>query len=138
MANAKSKAQQLKAKDYHFKPWQKMPNSKNKRFSKFHESMFEAEAWQELTPYARTIYFEMVRKFNGHNEDDISYTYEEGQKLMHKNTFTKSIDQLIDNGFIRITAHNPHNSKCNIYAFHTAWQLYGTDAFNVTPRAKRK
>jgi hypothetical protein len=138
VASSKTKLQQLKAKDYGFKPFQKMPSSNDKHFSKYHDSMFESKAWQALTVHARAVYFEMVRKFTGHNENDISFTYAEGEKLMHQNTFTKAIDQLIDNGFIRIAAHNPHNSKCNIYAFHTAWHNYGTAAFNVVPRARRK
>jgi hypothetical protein len=138
LASSKSKLQKLKAADYHFRQWQKMPGSSTRQFSKFHESMYESPAWQDLTIHAREVYREMVRKFNGHNENDISYTYKEAQKLMHKNTFTKALDQLIDNGFIRIAEHNPHNSKCNIYAFHTAWHDYGTEAFNVSPREKRK
>jgi hypothetical protein len=138
MAKSSQKLQKLKAKDYGFKPFQRHPSSKDKRFTKLHESMFESIAWQELKVYSRALYVEMVRKFNGRNDDDISFTYEEGAKLMSKKTFTKAMDQLIDNGFIRLVAHNPHNSKPNIYAFHTAWHNYGTNSFIVVRRAKRK
>lgn len=138
MASAKKKIANLKAKDYNWQSFQRHPKSKDKKFSKFHESMLESIAWQDLTMHSRVLYMEIARKFNGHNAEDISFTYEEGTKLMSKQSFTKSIDQLIEHGFIRIAAHNPHNSKANIYAFHTAWHNYGTDAFTVNKRAKRK
>jgi hypothetical protein len=138
MVSARSKAQKLKAKDYGFKPFQKMPGTQEKRFSKFHESLFSSKAWQGLTVYSKVLYIEISRKFNGLNEDNISITYDEGGKLMNKKTFTKSLDQLIEHGFIRIVEHNPHNAKCNIYALHTAWHQYGTEGFKVVKRASRK
>ncbi|MEK3721988.1 hypothetical protein [Paenibacillus sp. FSL H8-0034] len=114
----------MKAKDYGFKAFQKMPESQNKHFSKFHESMFESPAWIGLSIHSRYLYIEMTRKFTGRNEQDIMFTQKEGIKIMGKNTFTACIKQLIQYGFIEYVERNSYNCLPNIYGFSTKWHLF--------------
>jgi hypothetical protein len=124
MASAKSKIQKLKAKDYGFKPFQKLPNNQQKKFHKFHESLFESPAWNGLSIHSKMLYIEMSRKFNGTNEQDIMYLQKEGIQIMGKNTFHKCTAQLIEYGFIEYVERNKYNCLANIYGFSTKWHTY--------------
>ncbi|WP_236575988.1 hypothetical protein, partial [Paenibacillus sp. USDA918EY] len=80
----------------------------------------------------------MKAKFNYDNENDISFTYAEGEQLMTEQTFSKSLDQLNDLGFIKVVQSGWTTRTATIYGFSDMWKYYGTDKFNVTPRPKRK
>lgn len=99
--------------------------------------MMDSEAWEQLDCYSATLYVHMKKKYNKSNEQDISFTYKEGMKLMSKPKFTQAIDQLIECGFIELVEQNWNTRKCNIYGFSDKWQLYGTDKFKINKRKKR-
>lgn len=126
-----------KQKDYGFKPFEKasIPDNRHVRISM---NMMESKAWKELTAHSVLLYLHMKTKYTGNNEDNIMFKQEEGEKLMARNTFTKSIDQLIDLGFIRLVEHHVHTRFANIYGFHNMWQYYGSDKFNIKSRTKIK
>ncbi|MNP27172.1 hypothetical protein D3C76_1200630 [compost metagenome] len=124
MASAKTRVQKLKAKDYGFKPFQKMPGTQQKKFHKFHESLFESPAWNGLTIHSKMLYIEMSRKFNGTNESEILFLQKEGVQIMGKNTFHKCIKQLVDHGFIEYVQWNKYNSLANVYGFSTRWHTF--------------
>lgn len=126
-----------KKKDYGFKPFEKEPLSADNHHIRITRNMMNSKAWQELSVHSKVLYMEMKSKYTGTNQDDISLTYSEGQKLMNKLTFTKSLDQLIELGFIKLVRQSWTTRECNIYGFHTMWQLYGTKNFIVKPRVKR-
>lgn len=101
------------------------------------QSMMLSKAWGELSCHSITLYVHMKLKFNYKNEDDISFTYAEGKKLMSERTFMKSIEQLIDLGFIKIVRQGWTSREPNIFGFSDQWKHYGTDKFNVVPKRKR-
>jgi hypothetical protein len=80
----------------------------------------------------------MKKKYNGQNEDNFSYTYAEGKKLMNERTLIKSIDHLIDLGFIRLVNQGRASGEPNSYAFSDQWQYFGTDNFAVIQRVKKR
>ena len=126
-----------KKKDYGFKPFEKNVRSADNHHVRITRNMMESKAWKELTVHSRVLYMEMKAKYNGTNDNDISYTYTEGTELMSKLTFTKSMDQLIELGFIKIVSQGWNVREPNIYGFHDMWLHYGTKAFEVKPRSKR-
>lgn len=89
-----------KKKDYGFRPFE--GTSSKGRHLRITQSMMESTAWKELTCHSITLYLYMKAKFNYDNENDISFTYAEGQQLMTESTFTKTLDQLNDLGFIKV------------------------------------
>ncbi len=130
-------ARARKKKDYGLKPFEKDVKSADNHHIRVTRNMMESVAWKALTVYSRVLYIEMKLKYVGSNENDISFTYAEGEALMSKHTFTKSIDQLIDHGFIQIIRQGWSIREPNIYGFHIMWQQFGTKHFSVNSRRKR-
>ncbi|MCL6457654.1 MAG: hypothetical protein K6T85_06575 [Gorillibacterium sp.] len=124
-----------KKRDYKFRPFEGVGiNGKHLRIT---DSMMDSTAWQELSPHAIVLYVYFKKKFNYSNEDNISFTYKEGTQLMKGDTFTKSLDQLIDLGFIKILQSGWSNRTASIYGFNDQWKYYGTKDFHVISRVKR-
>jgi hypothetical protein len=122
-------------KDFEFKPFES--TTRTAKHLRITNNMLESAAWKKLSCHAMVIYMYMKSKYNFNNENDISLTYAEGQKLMHKNTFTKAIDELIEYGFIKVIRQSWTSRECNIYGFSSMWQKYGTPEFKIDPRRKR-
>lgn len=94
-------------------------------------NMMDSAAWKELDPYDVVVYLEFKRRYNGKkdNESDISLTYEEMKKKMDKERFKKSIDRLIEVGFIDLVKHRAQQRKATIYGLSNRWRYYGTQLF---------
>lgn len=125
-----------KKKDYGFKLFE--GTSTKGRHLRITVSMMDSKAWKELSCHSIALYIHMKAKFNYDNEDDISFTYAEGQKLMNEATFSKSLDQLNDLGFIKVIRSGWTTRTATIYGFSDQWKHYGTEKFSVKPRPKRK
>lgn len=125
-----------KKKDYGFKPFEKSSGADN-RHIRITLDMLESSAWKKLTPYSILIYLNMKARYTGSNENDISLTYTEASELMNPRTFTKSIDQLIELGFIELVEQNWNKRKPNVYGFSEQWRYFGTAKFDVKQRKKK-
>lgn len=99
----------------------------------FHH-MIKSEAWQDLSCYARTVYIEISAKHNGYNNGNLSYTFKEGEKIMHRNTYAKALNELVSHGFIDIVRSGGLNKECNIFALSYRWKKYGTPHFEERER----
>jgi len=112
--------------------------SENSPYARITKNMVNSQAWQQLNCFEQTLYLHMKLKYNGKpgSERDISFTYAEGQKLMCKQTFTKSIDKLIEIGLIDLVTHSPFSAACNIYGLSSRWHSYGTNEFKTMSRPK--
>jgi len=113
-----------KKKDYGFKPHEKDIRSQDNHHVRITRNMLQSLAWQELTPYAVIIFIFIKAKYTGNNDDNLSFTYAEGAKLMNKRTFTKGVNLLIKYGFITLVEQNRHKKKANIYGLSDQWQRY--------------
>ena len=91
--------------------------------------MIKSDAWQDLSCYARAAYIEIGAKQNGKNESDLSYTFQEASKIMHRNTYAKALNELVNHGFIDVVRSGGLYNKCNIFAISGRWKYYGTDIF---------
>jgi hypothetical protein len=112
----------------------------NGRFSMLYWDMYDSAAWQELTAKDIQLYLHMLRKYqrintngiiHGSNKDNISVTEKDYLKFMAKETFWKSIDHLIELGFVKLIRNGYASRECNIYGFNDEWQRYGTEAFHI-------
>ena len=93
--------------------------------------MIDSEAWQGLSCYARAVYIEIKRKYNGSNKDNLSYTYREAGKLMQRRTFTKALRELVNNGLIDVIRSGGLYRKSNIFGLSDRWKFYGQENFKI-------
>ena len=91
--------------------------------------MLSSDAWSNLDPYAITVFIHIAIKFRGNNKNNLSLTYAEAKWLMGTHRFKKSIDMLVEFGFIDIVRSGGVWKRCNIYALSDRWMLFGTDKF---------
>lgn len=127
----------LKRKNsYRFRPFES--KTENGRHLRITLNMMESKAWQELSAYAIQAYLLLKIKYIGTNHDDLSLTYKEGMQYMTQRRFTDAIDELIEHGLIVIEKHRQNTRECNVYGLSDMWQNYGTKAFKVRTRPKRK
>ncbi len=115
----------------------------NGRWVRIAGDMLISEAWQQLSVHDQVLYLHMKNKFrvNKHgegNEKNISYTYNEGQKLMSKARFTKAIDKLIEVGLIDLVEHWQHSKKPTIFGLSSRWQKYGEKDLKTQLRKRAK
>ena len=73
----------------------------------------DTEAWRALNPACRALYLELVRRYNGHNNGEISLSVREAARLLHiaKDTATKALKELEDKGFIKRNVCGSFNWK---------------------------
>ena len=97
----------------------------SKSYIRLADNMLTSQAWSKLGSKEIQIYIEFKRKYNGKNENDLSFTYNESRKLrMNYKTFQKAIDKLITNGFIEVVKEGFITRTCNIYRFSEGWKFY--------------
>lgn len=118
----------------------------NGNFMMIYFDMLDSKAWDDLTPYAKDLYLRMRRKYtrkvsSGYivesNKDNISMPNKEYMEFMHQRMFYKSIDQLIENGFVRMIRNGRFTKQCNIYGFVDKWQEYGKESYEIPISWKR-
>lgn len=126
-----------------FDTWQ---TGRGGRFLSLYMDMLQSAAWQELSAHEIQLYIFMLSKQShrvekgiiwNSNKDNISIPAKEYRQLMHQQTFEKSIDNLIDKGFIKLVENRYHVRKCNIYGFNDMWAKYGTKDFYIKPEWRR-
>jgi hypothetical protein len=93
--------------------------------------LIDSKAWQELSCYAIRVYIEIRHKYNGKNDGNLSYTYREASKIMHRLTFTKALRELINNGLIDIIRSGGLYRKCNIFGLSDRWKFYDQENFKT-------
>ena len=120
---------------YEFKLFESA-SKKPKHYLRLTDNMMDSKAWKALSCQAIVVYLNIKKKYNFTNENDLSFTYKEGLELMNKRTFTRAMDNLIENGFIYIVRQGLLK-QCSIYGLSKEWQYYGTNAFAIKPRVKR-
>jgi len=96
--------------------------------------MIDSEGYQDLSCHASRAYTQIARKYNGYNNGDLSYTYKEASKIMHRNTYAKALNELVSHGFIDIVRSGGLNKECNIFALSHRWKKFGTPHFEEGKR----
>jgi len=113
------------------------------RFIKICDDMMKAMAWQKLSIRQRGLYLELKRQFVSRSDGS---TTELEIYILHsqfknnyksKNTLFDDVDQLIENGFIKVVQHGKYARQPNIYGFTDEWKMYNTPEFFIHPNNKR-
>jgi len=110
----------MKKKKKRYPPFVMLPNK-----------MIDSKAWKELSCYARTVYIEIKRRYNGKNDSNLSYTYREGIKIMTRNRFSKALKELVNNGLIDIIRSGGLYRKSNIFGLSDRWKFYDQENFKL-------
>ncbi len=100
-------------------------------FVRLLNELIDSKAWQELSCYARAVYIEIHRKYNGRNNGNLSYTYREANKLMGRKRFTKALKELVNNGLIDVIRSGGLYRKPNIFGLSDRWKSYGQENFKL-------
>ncbi|MBA7712518.1 hypothetical protein ES703_121495 [subsurface metagenome] len=100
-------------------------------FVRLFNELIDSKAWKELSCYARTVYIEIHRKYDGSNNGDLSYTYREARKIMSSKRFTKALKELVNNGLIDIIRSGGLYKKPNIFGLSDRWKFYGQENFKI-------
>ena len=107
----------------------KRKNRMKEHFYMLTAKMMKSAAWEKLDSYAIAAFIHIAIKFKGNNKNNLSFTYSEAKRLMRAHRFKKSIDMLVEFGFIDIVRSGGVWKKCNIYGLSERWRWYGTDSF---------
>jgi len=114
----------------------------NGKFYKITENMRKSKAWQELNLIDRALYLEFKFKFTKYrdgtdNRNNISMPKSEYSTFMNERTFSKTIDKIIEMGFVRVIECRWNTRECTIYGLSEQWANYGTDNFTITIKDRR-
>lgn len=102
--------------------------SKNKGRGKSHSfvmlrfDMMDSAAWRRLSPNARCVWMEIVRRYNGFNNGDIPLSCREAAELCNisKNTAGRAFQELQDKGFVKIGQYAGFKNKHRV---STRWEI---------------
>lgn len=115
-----------------------------RKFTKICDDMMDSEAWKDLSMRARGLYLELKRRFVSKNGGEKTNQYELyiyhkdfAREYGSKNTLFDDVDELIENGFIKVVANGKTARLPNIYGFSDKWKKYNTDEFFIHPAEKR-
>ena len=74
------------------------------RFVKLTYPLIESEAWRWLRPISKAVYVELRRRYNGSNNGKISFSLDEGARILRasKSTIQKALVELEEHGFIKL------------------------------------
>ncbi len=100
----------------------KQKPSPSARFAKIDHDVLDAPAWAALGPSARALYVDLLRKFNGRNNGDISATLSDLRKTgwSSQHTVHAALQELLALGFIVCTRKGGvarGSSVCSLYGF---------------------
>ena len=127
-----------------------MSNKSNKGLIVIERRMHRSPAFRKLSSTSIFVLFEFLSRRQmvkvgrrdkrlTKNNGEIIFTYAEARKRfeMFRSTFCRSIDQLVDLGFIDIAHHGGGLLKdCSKYAISERWRDYGKEEFIKKSRRK--
>lgn len=113
----------------------KKKNKFDGSFTGIEHNLINSEAFKNLSVYTKWLYFEFKLRYHGDNKYKIIFPYREAIKIMHKNTFIKCKDKLIENGLIDIIKRGGFHKQVTIYGLSERWRRFGTkDFIKIDPR----
>lgn len=133
----------MSKKKQNYRPCQ---SNKGGHFLALFDDMVESNAWKQLKANEIVLYINMAIKLKVKyiqnqvektSEDDITMVKKEYLELMEQRTFFKSVDHLIELGFIRVVSSRYGTRESTIYGLNYMWKYYGEDIFNIKNEWKR-
>ncbi len=115
-------------------------------FKPIYEDMEDSRAWNALSGNAIKLYMKLKRQLQRRvykksiatsNATDISMPRSIYQEIMSISAFERSMDELIDLGFIKTMNNRYDTRESNIYGFSDMWKRWGASSFKVEPKHRR-
>jgi len=104
-----------------------MGRHKNKlsRFIALHWEIVDSPAWEALTNASRVAFVHLKRKVVNSHPSEISLSYREMERIMHRHTFADALRQLEEVGFITKEQHGGLFRRRNFFRLSEEWRKYG-------------
>lgn len=93
---------------------------------------YDSAAFQSLSSNAVKVYLELLRKYDGSNDNNLSLTYADLTKKFGLSSATskKAFRELEEHGLIEVKVHGGlrvgmKTRQCNIFGLSERWKDYG-------------
>ncbi|MBA7528435.1 hypothetical protein ES705_20619 [subsurface metagenome] len=107
----------------------KRKNKIDGSYSVLEHNLANSKAWEGLTVHTKWLYMEFKLRFHGDNKYKIVFPYQEAIKVMHKKTFIKAKNKLIERGIIDVVKRGGFYNQPTIYGLSDRWKKFGTKDF---------
>ena len=84
--------------------------------------MIKSPAYKKLTNASRVAYLLLRTQVNGDGQQEVKFPYTDAEPYMKRHTFSRSIKQLEELGFIEKSQHGGMYRKTNSYLFIEKWR----------------
>lgn len=88
------------------------------------KDMLKSQAWEALTNSSRVAYLHLKSKCVTQNNDEITLSFKEMERIMNRHTFSRSIKQLEGHGFITKEQRGGLYRRRNFYRLSEQWKTY--------------
>ena len=88
------------------------------------KAMLKSDAYKELTNASRTAFLLLKAQCCKQDQQEVIFPYSHALDYMKTNTFSRSIKQLMDIGFIDKKQSGGLFRKVNIYSFSNRWETF--------------
>lgn len=93
-------------------------------FAAILKEMLKSEAWEAISNPARVAYVHLKGKCVTQNNDEITLSFDEMERFMDRHTFSGSLRQLEEHGFIIKTQRGGLFRKRNYFRFTDQWKSF--------------
>jgi len=88
------------------------------------KEMLQSEAWEAISNPARVVYIHIKAKCVTPNNDEITLSFNEAERLMERDTFSSALKQLEEHGFITKTQRGGLFRKRNYFRLSDQWKSF--------------
>ena len=93
--------------------YEKAKGRSKSKFVMVRHDIMSSPAWLSLSPYARSVWLVLMKRYNSYNNGEIPLSVREAsiEGGMSEGRAKKSFDELIEKGFIKITMNSSFTIK---------------------------
>ena len=88
------------------------------------KEMLQSEAWESISNPARIAYVHLKAKCVTPNNDEITLSFGEMERIMDRHTFSRSLSQLEEHGFITKNQRGGLFRKRNYFRISDQWKSF--------------
>ena len=86
------------------------------------KEMLQSQAWEKIGNPARVAYIHLKGKCCSASVEEISLSFNEMEKFMHRHTFAKAIRELEEFGFVKVIQKGGLYRRRNFYLLSEEWK----------------
>ena len=94
--------------------------------------MLKSAAWGNLTNAARVAYIHLKGKCVSFDQNEVTLSFKEMERIMNRHTYSRSLDQLEQCGFITRIQRGGLQRKRNYFRFNDDWKKIDSSAHIAT------